>query len=346
MKHQYKYVSDFAVDEEFIQWVKAPTPESDLFWENWLQQNPFQREIVEDARQTVLLLSEDEDELHESELNTMWQHLNQKIAAERTGGLGGAKVVPLGFWQRNRMVAVAASVSLLFLLAFLFLYSSLQVGTVEYATAYGEKRTIQLPDASVVVLNANSRISFPEKWSGSENRLVRLEGEAFFVVTHKENEQKFIVETKDGMQVEVLGTAFDVSSRGNRNRVVLASGKVRLNYEQDDEEKQLVMKPGDLVERAGKTAEVIRKKVRPELYTSWKDNKVIFDNTSLGEIATMLEEVYGYSVTMQEAELAEMKLTAQLDDRGVENILATVSETLGVTITKQNQEIKISLTNK
>lgn len=346
MKYQYKNAADLALDEDFIQWVKAPTPQSDLVWENWLQQNPFQREQVEEARQIVLLLSKDEDELHAHELDAMWQGLNHAIETDNAGKAGGARMVSLGFWQKNRVLAVAASVSILLLLSAFFVYRSMQPGTVTYATAYGEKRSIQLPDGSVVVLNGNSAISFAEHWSGNEARSVQLEGEAFFEVTHKENEQKFVVETKDGVRVEVLGTAFGVSSRGTRNRIVLASGKVRLNYEQGNEEKQLVMKPGELVEMAGNTADMTRKNVRTELYTSWKDNKVIFDNTSLREVATMLEEVYGYEVTMEGASLAEMKLTAQLDDRGLENVLATVSETLGVTIEKQNQEITISLTNK
>ncbi|WP_162053176.1 FecR family protein [Pontibacter pamirensis] len=346
MKYQYENASDLAVDEDFIQWVKSPTPERDLIWKTWLQQYPFHRELVEEARQMVLLLSEDEDELHDFELEAMWEQLNQTIREDDPRHLGEASVVSLDFWQRNRMAAIAASASLLLLLSAFFIYSSLQNNTVEYATAYGAKRTIQLPDKSVVVLNSNSRISFPHEWSESEVRFVQLEGEAFFEVTHKENDQKFVVQTADGVRVEVLGTAFDVSSRGARSRVVLASGKVRLNYEQGNEEKQLVMKPGELVEVSGTTASITRKDVRTELYTSWKENKVVFENTSLQEIAAMLEDVYGYEVTMKEASLVDMKLTAHLDDSGVDNILETVSETLGVTIEKQNQEITISLTNK
>lgn len=345
MEYLYNSATDFAADENFIQWVKAPTPESNLFWENWMQQHPFQRELVQEARQLVLLLSEEEDELYQEEVDAVWRHLRHKITTEASGRSGGAKVVALSFWQKRRLLAIAASVSTLLLLSFFVLYNSLQVDMVEYATVYGERRTLQLPDRSIVVLNANSRISYAREWPVSEPRLVELEGEAFFEVTHKQNDQKFVVRTTDGVEVEVLGTAFDVSSRGSRNRVVLASGKVRINYEQDNKEKQLVMEPGELVEMAGSTAGITRKNVRTELYTSWKDNKIIFDNTSLQEIATMLEEVYGYKVTMKDNSLAEMKLTAQLDDRGVEPVLATVSETLGVTIEKQNQEITISLTN-
>ncbi|MFD2999384.1 FecR family protein [Pontibacter toksunensis] len=346
MKYQYENASDLAVDEDFIQWVKAPTPEDYLFWENWLHQNPCHRELVEEARQIVLLLSEDEDELHAYELETIWRQLNGKIRSEAPRSAGGSKVASPGFWQRKQVIAVAASVSILLLLSALFLYNLLQVEMVEYRTAYGEKKTVQLPDESVVVLNGNSGISFSKKWSGSDIRMVQLDGEAFFEVTHKENDQKFVVQTNDGVRVEVLGTAFDVSSRESRNRIVLVSGKVRLAYENDNEHYQLVMVPGELVEIVGSRAGITRRKVRPALYTSWKDNRVIFDNTSLQEIATMVEEVYGYNVTLKEEGLADMKLTAQLDDRGLENILATVSETLGVRITKENQEIKISLTNQ
>lgn len=345
MKYQHAGATDLAVDEFFIQWVKAPTAASNLFWQNWLQEHPEKYEVVQEARELVRLLSEEELEEEEKEdINAVWQHLQQAIREEKRDGEEAASVVPLSFWL-NRHMLVAASVGMLLLLASFFLFGLLRPRAVTYATAYGERRTILLPDSSVVVLHANSTLSYTNSWLGSNGRLVKLKGEAFFSVKHLEDDQKFVVQTTDGTQVEVLGTEFDVKSRGVADRVVLASGKVRLRFSQGDTEKQLTMQPGELVEVAGKAGAVTRKQVRPELYTSWKDGRIIFDNTSLREIALMLEQVYGYQVVIVGAALAEQQLTANLEDRGVHKILDTVSETLGTTVTKTNNTITIRLSN-
>ncbi|MCJ8164252.1 FecR domain-containing protein [Pontibacter sp. E15-1] len=343
MNYPLASATDFAADTFFITWVIAPTPESDAFWGEWLQQYPFKRETVLEARELVLLLSEDEYPLVETDTAAVWQRLQQEMHTAQHANSG---TVAYRFGLQRGML-VAASVGLLLLVAGLYLFMGLRTETMKHATAFGEKRTILLPDSSVMVLNANSSVTY-QAWSANEPRLVHLSGEAYFSVTHQRNHQKFVVETPDGSQVEVLGTEFNVTGRGEENRVVLASGKVRLRYDGEKHTaQQLIMQPGDLVELAGTARRTLtRKQVRPELYTAWKDNRVIFEDTPLQEIAAMLEEVYGYQVVIADASLADQRLTANLDNRGVESILETVSETLGTAITTQNNTITIRLPNK
>lgn len=85
-----------------------------------------------------------------------------------------------------------------------------------YATQYGEQRVVELPDHSVVSLNANSTLRFRNDWSQANTlREVWLDGEAFFSVQKQEGAAgpaKFIVHTND-LDVEVLGTRFNVSNR-------------------------------------------------------------------------------------------------------------------------------------
>jgi ferric-dicitrate binding protein FerR (iron transport regulator) len=346
MNYRHASATDLAVDENFIQWVKKPTVESNSFWEHWLQENPDRQEEVQEARELVKMLAVDYDELHKAELGTIWYNLKAARDSESKSHdteAGETKVIPISYWGL-RSIWAAASVSVLLLLAAFFVFGLMGRSEMAYATAYGEKRTVHLPDSSVVVLNSNSSIAYSETWLGLGPRKVNLTGEAYFAVTHKVNSQKFVVLTTDGTQVEVLGTEFNVTSRGGSNRVVLASGKVRLHYDQEKKEKQLVMAPGDLVELTGTS--MTRKQVKPELYTAWKDNKVIFENASLQEVAAMVQEVYGLPVVLKDASLADLKLTAYLDDRGLENILATLSETLDVTITRQDQEIWITSTKQ
>ena len=99
----------------------------------------------------------------------------------------------------------------------------------EYHTVYGETNTFTLPDGSSVVLNANSTLTLYSDWNSEPSREIWLDGEAFFSVVHKTDNQLFKVKTKEGVTVEVLGTTFNVYNRTNETKVVLNSGQIRLN---------------------------------------------------------------------------------------------------------------------
>src|SRR5699024_12530140 len=99
----------------------------------------------------------------------------------------------------------------------------------------GEIAEVILPDDSRVRVNANARLRYSRRWNSAENRMVSLEGEAFFEVKKDEvTQKKFIVNAGD-LKVEVLGTEFNVNTRHpgsypgqeRTTKVILESGYVR-----------------------------------------------------------------------------------------------------------------------
>lgn len=92
---------------------------------------------------------------------------------------------------------------------------------ITHTTRYAMQQHFLLPDGSAVTLNAGSTASF-QKGDWEDNRRVDLEGEAFF---HVAKGKKFEVHTEQGT-VTVLGTQFDVRSRGTRFEVECFEGKV------------------------------------------------------------------------------------------------------------------------
>lgn len=341
MRYQFASVADLAADEFFARWVVSPTAESDAFWQNWLLQYPSKREEVEQARRLVSLLCDDLYPYRASDEEAIWQRLQKEVQQEQAAT--EPKVMAINNWRQKRYyLSMAASVALILLVSSLFL---LRQAPVKYSTGYGEQLSVQLPDGSRVVLNGNSALTYTNDWPGLSDRKVDLQGEAFFEVVHKGIAQPFVVRAADDTEVKVLGTAFNVTSRNHTSRVVLASGKVQLTYTSNGAPSQLSMQPGELVEVSQGGSHVLQQQVSPEVYTAWKDGKVIFDNTSLQDIADMLEQVYGYKVVIADAELARQRLTASLKGQGVDKILATVSATLGtkVTVQKESKTILISI---
>jgi len=208
---------------------------------------------------------------------------------------------------------------------------SLTLQQVQFITAYGEKREIILPDHSVVQLNANSQLTYKQGWNDEIPREVWLKGEAFFEITHSpgKGNAQFIVHTHD-LDVEVLGTVFNVSERRGRTQVVLNSGKVKLTSHQA--EQQLMMEPGELAELKKGERQFVKRSVNPIQYSSWASDKLIFDKTSFKEIVALIEDTYGYEVKTTVAELNEVTFTATIPSTDMDVLLSIVSESYDVEV--------------
>lgn len=334
--------ADLAVDHDFIQWVKYPTQESNAFWNGFVDQHPYKAKELADARHLVLLLSQEDasNQPYDQDAKAVWDRLQNILHLERGGGKNSGRVV--SFWRPSAKAWLSVAASILAVVASALVFIELQnTNTVTYATAYGEKRTIQLPDKSVIVLNSNSNVTIPEKWHSTKPRKVELQGEAFFSVTPQVNKQQFVVTTSQGTQINVLGTAFNVYDRGQKNRVVLESGKVNLSIVQDGKAKHLEMQPGELVSITADES-VAKRQVDPSLYTAWRQDKIYLDNYTLGEVAVMLAEQYGVQVEFENTALSENKITAFLEVKSPDDILYTLAETFGLRITQQDEKVYIS----
>ncbi|MDG1572139.1 FecR domain-containing protein [Robiginitalea sp. M366] len=129
------------------------------------------------------------------------------------------KVIRLRPSALNRWMGVAAAVVLLFGAA--YFYISSRPALVQ--TGIAQQSEVVLPDASEILLNAGSQVTYREEnWDSS--RKVRLEGEAFFKVAKGKT---FTVETGIG-EVTVLGTQFNVLQRDKIFMVRCFEGLVRV----------------------------------------------------------------------------------------------------------------------
>jgi len=189
----------------------------------------------------------------------------------------------------------AASFALLMTVGSIFLLQE-----NKFETSYGQISTIILPDGSDVTLNGNSSLSYsPVTWSLFDSRKVKLQGEAFFDIAKMEvggEKINFQVVTSN-LEIEVLGTKFNVMDRGTSEVVVLEEGKVQVMTPSD--QIPLQMTPGDYVAFDKSLKQIHQMVVLPEEYTSWKDKYILLDNKTLGEVAQIISSVYGKKVIFQ-----------------------------------------------
>jgi ferric-dicitrate binding protein FerR (iron transport regulator) len=242
-------------------------------------------------------------------------------------------------WQRMAAVLIG----ILILTGFLFV-TLWQNKSTRYRTAYGETRSITLPDGSVVTLNANSSLTVSNDWENS--RQVWLEGEAFFAVKKKKlpDSKKGVEFSKftvyaNTLQVEVLGTEFNVSGRRRNTTVVLNSGKIKLSLPL--EKRNILMKPGDLVEVSGKEQTLTKKVVNPQIYNAWIHKEWILDNLSIQEIALKIEETYGVKVIITHKDTSAALVTGAVPTENLDILLQALSTTLNIKITRNQEQIMI-----
>lgn len=243
---------------------------------------------------------------------------------------GNRKVVTLGLWQ------VAATVSGILLVSVALYLAFFRVTSVVYATHYGETKTLVLPDSSVVTLNANSEITYLKHWNTTQAREVWLKGEAFFSVQHTPNKQQFMVHASE-VDVEVLGTEFNVNNRRGKTTVVLDKGSIRLSATRLPQ--PLMMQPGELVEYNEQNADYQQKAVNPEVYISWKNHWLVFEGTSLREIARILEDNFGLEVVLQDAALEQKKFKGSVPSHDLDILLKGLSESFNIEVTRKKNTI-------
>lgn len=202
----------------------------------------------------------------------------------------------INFWKRWLLAASVAAVILLGVGFFLGIgKQSNEMILVQ--TTFAEQKIVELPDQSIVQLNANSSLRFPQKWNPNNSRQVWLAGEAYFQVDKKESTgQKFQVITKD-LTVEVLGTVFNVNARESATQVFLEEGKVNLNLAERVED--VSMKPGELVTYSKSIGKPMKKQIEKEAPASWKDGTAILEGRHLKDIIQKIHEIYDVQIVIE-----------------------------------------------
>jgi transmembrane sensor len=216
-------------------------------------------------------------------------------------------------------------------------------------TAYGEVTIIKLPDNSKVTLNGNTTLQYENSWNSDAPREVWIEGEAYFDIAHINKDttdimpgDRFIVHSDD-INIEVLGTTFDVKHRRNQTDVTLITGKVKVHVADKSSggNQDIIMTPGDHVEYLSEKLVTKKKLQKLSQVTAWTQHEFIFANAHLKDIVKTLQDVHGYSVDVED-ELKELKIEGEISVASVEELLSILSLTLDLEIEKDNKRIQIS----
>ena len=199
-----------------------------------------------------------------------------------------------------RFIAVAASILIVFAsLVFFKDHLSNLIHPVQQQQAMstnGQRKQLQLADGTKVWLGPNSKLNYPSRFT-ADQRLVSLDGEAFFEVVH-DAKHPFIIRTGK-VSTTVLGTSFNINAYQQKHtiNVTLVSGKVAVALNT----KNLIMLPNQQI-IVDKTTSQLTKIDFPSAASFLHRRLGLYEyqGTALTEVIKDLETQYGIEVQMDQ----------------------------------------------
>jgi ferric-dicitrate binding protein FerR (iron transport regulator) len=343
-KYSQFTVQDFLADDNFIQWVINPGAANAVNWQALIPAMPQKKEIIEKAAAIIRQYRSQESFHNEAGREKVWQRIEASI--DRQPAVTFRKKI----FALPALMRVAAAFIVVAGLSYWLLSRNAAPVQFSFTTAFGEVKTFTLPDQSEVTLNGNSTIVYNTRWKKSAVREVWIKGEGYFNVrhinkdsTHIEPAERFVVHCGD-VNIEVLGTTFNVKARHGKTNVALITGKIRIDYTgAAAENKAIVMAPGDYVEYKASRMLVAKKLLKPAQVSNWIAKELSFTDASLKEIAETLQDNYGYTVTVQDSALLNLKIEGDISVNSVADLLDVLSTSLNINISQSaSKHITIS----
>lgn len=254
-------------------------------------------------------------------INSFWYHLNpHPHNIDRIRNLVFQKVDR----QKKRFLTVfryAAIIILFFSLGTVtYVYMTKRVDYLTVRTGVGEIKSIEMPDGSMVWLNALSEVSYPENFKG-HTREVKMDGEVYFDVKHDQSHPFIVLSSQ--FRVRVLGTSFLISNYHSDPiaNAYLKQGSVELESTKLSEKVLLV--PGEIASFNENTLEFSKRRDQSlnSMLDSWRYGKISFYNETLSQVARTLERRFGKKILIDVDVPGTMKLTADFKSEDLDEIL-------------------------
>ncbi len=208
-------------------------------------------------------------------------------------------------------------------------------------TPRGGEYSIVLADGTKIWLNAASKLSYPVDFIG-DKRKVQIEGEAYFEVAENRN-KPFIVSSSE-MEIEVLGTSFNVMSYKDEESILttLVEGKVRVKMTDGGNRNlsSIGIIPGEQVVFKKEKNTLSSMQVDTDIYTAWKDGKFIVANETLEDLMRRLGRWYNFETDYSSSELRNYHFSGTLDRySNISDLLELISLTTNLSFEIKSKTI-------
>lgn len=281
-----------------------------------------------------------QEEMEAYDADKAFEAFRQKLKKNATRQL----VLRQVWWRRG--LRYAAVVALLCLVAY-FSYrqggQDLQdvLAKIEVEAPAGSQTRMRLPDSTLVVLNAGSRMLYAQDF-GVDSREVQLEGEGYFEVKH-DAEKPFRVNSEN-ITLTVLGTKFNFRDYPQEDEVVvsLREGQVKLDN-RIAEESPLDLKSAERMVMNKREGRMKRERMATDTYLSWLTAKLEFEGMPLNKVVQVLSRTFGNVIQLEDEGLGSLRLYGSFNhnEQGLIDILDILQGTGKIGYRLQNDTVII-----
>lgn len=216
-----------------------------------------------------------------------------------------AAIKPLN--SRRILLAIAAAIAIP-LLAAVWLFRPAPSPTMMMAqTTAAETKVINLTDGTIITLNENSTLSYPETFA-TNDRQVLLNGEAYFEV-ESDPSRPFEVLTEKA-SVKVLGTVFNVRTIGTEDKIKVSVEEGKVQFSSTLIGKGVILTKGEEGTYDLTKNEITAAKVDNRNASAWKTKNLTYKNAPLKTVVADLAQHFKVKTTITNVAMQECRLTA------------------------------------
>lgn len=257
-----------------------------------------------------------------------WQVLDSKMVPYT------APVIPIQSKKRIKPMYWLAAASVILLAGTFILFR--QPLYIAQQTAQNTD-SLLLPDGTKLYLNAHTSVKYPRNFKRNSREVFVQQGEVFVDVKHMP-EKPFSVHLKN-VDIQVLGTSFDVKQTTKGVNVFVQTGRVKAIYK--NSKKSVILTPGQEAQMLLAEATISTRKHKNNNPIAWKTGYLSFDDAPLSEVTKVLEDYYKVNIVIKNEALANKKLLATFHKESISEVMDILSKTLQVQILQKDSLIEI-----
>ncbi|MBB4803861.1 hypothetical protein HNP37_003941 [Flavobacterium nitrogenifigens] len=348
-RNNYTEIEDFLADDSFQLWILSKVDEQG--WEEWTLENLERAKLVEDARLLLLAMKVPNSKLTSNDVHEALKETWLKIEQRELVSLNTLKIKKQKI-QRYWISGIAAAILVGIFSTWFFKSNMLpqdnvvtykelveedNEGLVEQTNNTEKSQIVTLSDGSSVLLQPNSKLSYPKIFTGNE-RKVYLSGEGFFEIS-KNPKKPFFVYANE-IVTRVVGTSFRIKAFPDQQNVevLVRTGKVRVKSNDlvgSDKGEEIVLLPNQALRFARK--ELVFSKITnitedPILVNSVRNIEQLsfeFTDIPVSQILETIEQAYVVEIDYPKDKLKECRLTTSLSDQPLAEKLKIICKSIG-----------------
>ena len=364
-RNTYTQIEDFLSDKSFQSWILFKIDENG--WEEWTLESRQRAKLVQDARLLLLAMKVPESDLSSSDIHNALQTVWRKIE-EKENQSSSEENSKTFFLRRYFLAGVAASL-LLCLMSIWFYNNHFKTdnivtykelidenseGLVEQTNNSSKPQIITLSDGSSVLLQPNSKLSYPKIFTGNE-RKVYLSGEGFFEIS-KNPRKPFYVYANE-IVTKVVGTSFRIKAYSDQPdvEVLVRTGKVKVKSNDlisKSDQQEVVLLPNQALRflrsdlKFNKITNITQDETLVKSVGNIEQLSFEFTDIPVSQIFETIEQAYLVDIDYPKNKLKDCHLTTSLSDQPLTEKLKIVCKSIGTNTNFEMNGNQITITSE